>query len=90
MIWQELHNLYSSPNIGMIKSRRMKCVGLVVCIGEMRNVYRILVGKLEGKLPLRRPRHRWEDKIKMDLWEMGFEVCIGFIWLRKGDGGLLL
>jgi hypothetical protein len=36
-------------------------------MGEMRNAYRILVGKLEGKLPLGRPRHRWEDNIRMDL-----------------------
>jgi hypothetical protein len=45
---------------------------------EMRNVYEILVGKPEGKSPLRRPGHRWEDNIKMDLGGIGLEVvdCI--------------
>jgi hypothetical protein len=47
--------------------------------GEKRNAYRILVGKPEGKRPLRRPRRRWVDNIKMDLREM---VSIGLIWLR--------
>jgi hypothetical protein len=42
-------------------------------LGEMRNVYKILVRKLEGKRPLRRPRHRWEDNIRMDLMEIGWE-----------------
>jgi hypothetical protein len=41
-------------------------------MGEGRNVYRVLVGKPEGKRPLERPRHRWEDGIKMDLWEIGW------------------
>jgi hypothetical protein len=43
----------------------------VACIGEDRGVYRVLVGKHEGKRPLRRPRHRWEDNIKMDLQKVG-------------------
>jgi hypothetical protein len=64
----ELHNLYSSPDIiRQIKSRRMRWVGHVARIGEVRNVYRVLVGKPEGKRPLGRPRRRWEDGIKMDL-----------------------
>jgi hypothetical protein len=47
---EELHNLYSSPNIiRIIKSRRMRWVGHVVRMGEKRNVYRLLVGKPEGK-----------------------------------------
>jgi len=41
-------------------------------MGERRGVYRVLVGKPEGKTPLGRPRRRWEDNIKMDLQEMGF------------------
>jgi hypothetical protein len=40
---------------------------------EMRNAYKILVGKLEGKIPLGRPRHRWEDNIRMDLSEISWE-----------------
>ena len=49
----------------------MRRVGHVVCMGERRGIYRILVGKPEGKRPLGRPRHRWEDNIKMDLQEVG-------------------
>jgi len=57
-----LHN--GEPNIvGVIKSRRMIWVGHVARMGERRGVYRVLVGKLEGKRPLGRPRRRWKDKI---------------------------
>jgi hypothetical protein len=59
---EELHNLYSSPNIiRMIKSRRMRWARHVACMGVKRNAYRILVGKPEG-----RPRRRWVDNIKID------------------------
>jgi hypothetical protein len=69
---EELHSLYSSPSIiRMIKSRRMRWAGDVARMGEKRNAYRILVGKLEGKRPQRRPRRRWVDNIKMDLREIG-------------------
>jgi hypothetical protein len=64
----ELHNLYPSPNIvRVIKSRRMRWAGHVARMGEGRGVYRVLVGRPEGKRPLGRPRWRWEDNIKMDL-----------------------
>jgi hypothetical protein len=43
-------------------------------MGEMRNSHKILVGKLEGNRPLRRPRHRWEDNNRIDLREIGWEV----------------
>jgi hypothetical protein len=67
---EELPNLYSSPNIiRCIKSRRMKWAGHVVRIGEERNVFKVLVGKPEGKRPLGRPRRRWEDGIRMNLME---------------------
>jgi hypothetical protein len=58
---------------------------------EERNAYRVLVGKLEGKRPLWRPRLRWEDDIKLDLNERedGI-VCTGFVWLRIGNSGELL
>jgi hypothetical protein len=70
----ELHNLYSSPNIvRVIKSRRMRWVGHVAQMGEERGVYRVLVGRPEGKRPLGRPRCRWEDNIKMDLREIGID-----------------
>jgi hypothetical protein len=64
----EIHNLYSSPNIvKMIKSRRMSWAGHVARMSEGRGVYRILVGRPEVKGPLGRSRRRWEDNIKMDL-----------------------
>jgi len=75
--WRELHNeelnnLYSSPNIvWVIKMRRMRWAGHVVHMGEERGVYRVLVGKPEGKRPLGRPKHRWVDNIRMDLQEVG-------------------
>jgi hypothetical protein len=53
--------------IRMIKSRRMRWAGHVARLGEKMNAYRILVGKPEGKRPLKRSRRRWEDNIKMDL-----------------------
>jgi len=61
-------------------------------MGERRNVYRVLVGKLEGKRPLGRPRYRWEDNIKRDLQEMG---CGGMYWIEvahdrdRFEGGFL-
>jgi len=54
----------------VIKTRRMKWAGHVAHMGEERGVYRVLVGIPEGKRPLRRPRRRWKDNIKMDLQEV--------------------
>ena len=69
---EELNNPYCSPNIvRVIKWRIMRWAGHVARIGEGRSVYRVLVGKLEGKRLLGRPRRRWEDNIKMDLQEVG-------------------
>ena len=74
--WRKLHNeelsaLHSLPNIvRVVKSRRMRWVGHVARMG-VKGVYRVLVGKPEGKIPLGRPRRRWEDNIKMDLQEVG-------------------
>jgi hypothetical protein len=78
---EELHNLYTSPSIiRIIKSRRMRWAGHMARMGEKRNVYRLLVGKPEGKRPLGRPRRRWIDNIKMDFLEKGLNVVdwIGF------------
>ena len=55
----------------LIKSRRMRWAGHVVHMGEEMGVYRVLVGKPEGKRPLGKPRRRWVDKIRMDLQEVG-------------------
>jgi len=69
---EELRDFYSLPNIvRVVKSRRMRWAVHVARIGEGRSVHRVLVGKPEGKRPLGRPRRRWEDNIKMDLWEVG-------------------
>jgi hypothetical protein len=87
----ELHNLYSSPDIiKQIKSRRMRWAGHVARMGEGRNVYRVLMGKPEGRRPLERPRRRGEKEIKLELRDIGWEVWSGFTWLRIGTvGGLL-
>ncbi|KAJ4435830.1 hypothetical protein ANN_18449 [Periplaneta americana] len=77
--WRKLHNaelhaLYSSPDIiRNIKSRRLRWAGHVARMGESRNAYRVLVGRPAGKRPLRRARRRWEDNIKMDLREVGYD-----------------
>jgi len=55
----------------VIKSRTMRWAGHVARMGEGTDVYRVLVGKPEGKSPLGRPRHRWEDSVKMGLQEVG-------------------
>ena len=69
---EELNNLYSLPNIvRVIKSRRMRWARHVARMGEGRGVYRVLVGKPEGRRPLGRPRRRWEDNIRMHLREVG-------------------
>jgi hypothetical protein len=59
-------------------------------MGEERKVYNVSVGKPEGKRPLGRPRHRWEDGIRIDLMEIGLGVWTGFDCLRTGTGGGLL
>jgi hypothetical protein len=87
----ELHNLYSSPNIvRVIKSRRMRWAGRVARMVEGGCVYRILVGRPEEERPLRRPRRRWEDNIKMELRDTGLG---GTNWIRlaqdRVSGGLL-
>jgi hypothetical protein len=57
----------------MIKSRRMKWAGHVAHMGEGRRVYRVLVGRSEGKRTLERPRSRWKENIDMDLMETGID-----------------
>jgi hypothetical protein len=72
---EELHNLYYSTNIiSIIKSRRMRWARHVARMGEKRNVYRLLVGKPEGKRPLGRSRRRWMDNINIDLLAIGLSV----------------
>jgi hypothetical protein len=83
--WRKLHNgklndLYGSPsNFLVIKSRRVRWAGHVALMGERRGLYRVMVGKTEGKRSLGRPRRRWEANIKMDLQEVG---CGGMYWIE--------
>ena len=68
----QLNDLYCSPKIiRVIKSRRMRWAGHTALIEERRGVYRVLVGKPQGKRPLGSHKRRWEDNIKMDLQEVG-------------------
>jgi hypothetical protein len=70
---EELHDLYSSPNIiRIMKARKMRWAGNIARTREKRNAYRLLVGKPEERRPLGRPRCRWLDNIKMDLVEVGW------------------
>jgi hypothetical protein len=88
--WRKLHNdefhsLYSSLNIiKVIKSSGMRWAGHVARMGEGRGVYRVLIGRSEGKRPLGRPRHRWEDNIKLDLREIGIDVTN---WIQLAQDG---
>ena len=93
--WRRLHNkelyaLCSSPEILVIKSRKLRWAGHVSHMAENESVYRVSVGKPEGRKPLGRTRHRWEDNIKMVHREMGCGEWTGSVWLRTGTGGRLL
>jgi len=66
-IWWLQNKLCSSPNTVWVIKSRMRWAGHVACMDERRGVYRVLVGKPDGKTPLGRPKHRWEDNIKIDL-----------------------
>jgi len=75
--------LYSSPNIvRVIKSRRMRWAGHVARMGEESGVYRVLVGKPEGKSPMGRPSRRCVDNIRMDIQEVGCGY-MDWIWLAQ-------
>ena len=85
MEWRKLHKVkfngpHCLPNIvWVIKWRRIRWAGHIAHMGESRGLYTILVGRSEGKRTPRRPRHRWENNVKMDLQEMG---CGGIDWIH--------
>jgi hypothetical protein len=89
--WRKLHNeelrgLYSLPNsVRVIKSKRLRWAGHVARMGDGRDVYRVLVGKPEGKRSLGRLRRRWEDNIRLDFQEVGCG-CEDWIVLHKTRG----
>jgi hypothetical protein len=77
---EELHNLNSVPNIvKVIKSKRMRWVGYVAHTEEVIKIYKILFRRPEGKRPLGRHRHRWEDNINMDFKEI---ECESVDWIH--------
>jgi hypothetical protein len=83
--------LYSSPDIiREIKSWRMRWEGQVVCMGKIRNAHKILVGKHEGKRPLRRLSIDGRIVLKWILGKQGWKLWIGFIWHKTGTSGSLL
>jgi hypothetical protein len=79
---EDLYDVYSSPNIvQVIKSRRMGWAGQVARMGERGGAYGILVGRPEGRGSFVRPRHRWEDNIKVDLKEFEW----GMDWIELAE-----
>ena len=85
---EKIHNewvndLYPSPDIvRVIKSRRIRWTGHVERMGERRGLYRVLVAKPERKRQLGRPRHKWEDNIKIDFQEVGW---VGVDWIDVAE-----
>ena len=81
---EEINDRYCLPNVVRVIKWRISWAGHVARMGEKRGIYRILVGKPEGKRPLGRPRRKWEDNIKLDLQEVG---CGGMEWIELAKDG---
>jgi hypothetical protein len=75
----DLDCFFGTNIVRVIESRRMRWAGHVAHMGEGRGVYRVLVGRSEGKRPLGRPGSRWKDNIKMDLKDVGID---GANWIQ--------
>jgi hypothetical protein len=85
---EELHNLYTSSSIIRLdKSRRMRWAEHVARMGEKRNAYRLLVGKLEGKRPQGRTNCKWVDNIRWMLKRQDGVIWTGLVWHRIGTSG---
>jgi hypothetical protein len=83
---EELNNFHSSPSTTRIMmSRKMRWVRHLARMGDKRNAYRILVGKPKGRSPLRRPRRRWVDNIKMDLLDIRWDGMDSIDLAQDGD-----
>jgi hypothetical protein len=77
-------------NISKLTIDKYFAISYSNCLSKKRLAYRIFVGTPEGRRPLERPRHRWEENIKVDLYGVGCGAWTGLIWLRIGTGGGLL
>ena len=78
--------MYSSSNIIRVaKSRRMRWTGHVARMGDRRGAYMVMVGRPDGKRPLGRPIHRWEDNIKMDLQKTGMGSMDSIVLAQDRD-----
>jgi hypothetical protein len=93
--WRKLHNeelidLFNSPNIRVIKWRRMRWEGHAAHMGERKGAYLVLVEKPMGKRSLEIPRLRWEDNIKMDVQDVGFGGMGWIVLAQIGTGGVIL
>jgi hypothetical protein len=83
---EELHKPYVPPyNVNMINPRRIRWADDAACTVEIINVYKNLMGKPKGNRSFRRPRHRWEDNIRTNLKETGWEG-VDWIHLAKDRG----
>jgi hypothetical protein len=81
----EPHDLYSSPNIRVIKSRKVSSAGHIACMAGKGNECRgVLCGKPDGKKPFGRPSHEWGDHMKLGLKEIGWE---GVDWIYLAQAG---
>jgi len=74
----------------VMKSRRVRVVGHLACMGQRRNVYMALMGKPEAEKPLGRPGHRWDNNIKINFKQVDGKMWTEFIWFRIGVGGRCL
>ena len=84
---EQLNDLNSSKIVRVINSGRMRWAGNVARMGKRRGLCRVLVVKPEGRWTFGRLRRKWEDNIKTDLQEVGWEAWTGLIWLRIRTGG---